>query len=64
MNNLNAQYKPDPRISGTLEQIAGDIVATRKLGASELLFDVQFSPGVEGVDDIVARMEQLWQVAK
>lgn len=50
--------------TGTLEQIAGDIVATRKLGASELLFDVQFSPGVEGVDDIVARMEQLWQVAK
>jgi probable F420-dependent oxidoreductase len=50
--------------AGTLEQIAGDIMATRKLGAAELLFDVQFSPGVEGVDDIVARMEQLWQVAK
>jgi probable F420-dependent oxidoreductase len=50
--------------TGTLEQIAGDIVATRKLGAAELFFDVQFSPGVEGVDDIVARLEQLWQVAK
>jgi alkanesulfonate monooxygenase SsuD/methylene tetrahydromethanopterin reductase-like flavin-dependent oxidoreductase (luciferase family) len=50
--------------SGTLEQIAGDIVATRKLGAAELLFDVQFSPGVETVDDIVARMEQLWHVAR
>ncbi|MGE5443833.1 MAG: hypothetical protein ACM3SR_04430, partial [Ignavibacteriales bacterium] len=50
--------------TGTLEQIAGDIVATRKLGAAELFFDVQFSPGVEGVDDIVARLEQLRQAAK
>ena len=50
--------------SGTLEQIAGDIVATRKLGAAELLLDVQFSPGIETVEDIVARMEQLWHVAR
>lgn len=50
--------------TGTLEQIAGDIMLTRKLGAAELLFDVQFSPGVEGVDDIVVRLEQLWQIAK
>jgi len=40
------------------------IVATQKLGAAELLFDVRFSPGVEAVDDIVARAEQLWHVAK
>jgi probable F420-dependent oxidoreductase len=50
--------------TGTIEQIAGDIVATRKLGAAELFLDIQFSPSVEGVDDIVARMEQLWRVAK
>jgi probable F420-dependent oxidoreductase len=50
--------------TGTLEQIADDVVATRKLGTAELLFDVQFSLGVEAVDDIVARMEQLWQVAR
>ncbi len=50
--------------TGSLEQIAGDIAATRKLGAAELLFDVQFSPGVEAVDDIVSLAEQLWQVAK
>lgn len=50
--------------TGSLEQIAGDIVATRKLGAAELLFDVQFSPGVEAVDDIVSLAGQLWQVAK
>jgi probable F420-dependent oxidoreductase len=50
--------------TGSLEQIAGDVAATRELGAAELLFDVQFSPGVERVDDIVARMEQLWELSK
>jgi alkanesulfonate monooxygenase SsuD/methylene tetrahydromethanopterin reductase-like flavin-dependent oxidoreductase (luciferase family) len=50
--------------TGTLEQIADDVVARRKLGATELLFDVQVSPGVEAVDDIVARMEQLWEISK
>jgi probable F420-dependent oxidoreductase len=50
--------------TGTLEQIAKDVVATRQVGAAELLFDVQFSPGVETVDDMISRMEQLWQVAK
>ena len=38
--------------TGTLDQIARDVAATRKLGAAELLFDVQFSPGVETADDI------------
>ena len=50
--------------TGTLEQIAQDVAATRKLGAAELLFDVQFSPGVETAHDIAARMEQLWRVVK
>ena len=50
--------------TGTLDQIADDVVATRKLGAAEILFDVQFSPGVEAADDIITRMEQVWQVAK
>lgn len=50
--------------TGTLEQLADDVAATRKLGAAELLFDVQWSPGVETVDHIVARMEQLWRVAR
>jgi probable F420-dependent oxidoreductase len=50
--------------TGALEQIAGDVAETRKLGAAEIVFDVQFSPGVETVDDIVARMEQLYQVSK
>jgi probable F420-dependent oxidoreductase len=49
--------------TGTLEQIAGDVATTRKLGAAELVLDVQFSPGANTVDDIVAGMEQLWQGA-
>lgn len=49
--------------TGTLEQIARDVAATRELGTSEILFDVQFSPGVDSVDHIVARMEQLRRIA-
>jgi probable F420-dependent oxidoreductase len=45
--------------TGSLDQIAGDIEATKKLGASELVCDVQFSPGVETVDDILRRMEEI-----
>jgi hypothetical protein len=48
---------------GSLEQIAGDIAATRSLGAAELLFDVQFSPEIKGTDDILKRLEQLRQAA-
>jgi probable F420-dependent oxidoreductase len=45
--------------SGTLDQIAGDIAATRKLGASELVFDVQFSPNVRSLEDILDNLEGL-----
>jgi probable F420-dependent oxidoreductase len=50
--------------TGTLEQIADDVVATRKLGVAELLFDVQFSPDVKTVNDIVGRAAELRQVAR
>ena len=50
--------------SGTLEQIAEDVKATQKLGAAEIVLDVQFSPGVETANDVVSRMEELWRVAK
>jgi alkanesulfonate monooxygenase SsuD/methylene tetrahydromethanopterin reductase-like flavin-dependent oxidoreductase (luciferase family) len=50
--------------SGTLEQIAEDVKATQKLGAAEIVLDVQFSPGVETANDVVSRMGQLWQIAK
>ena len=66
----NAEFSDTPinkdraDFTGALEQIAGDVAETRQLGAAEIVFDVQFSPGVETVDDIVARMEQLYQVSK
>ncbi len=50
--------------TGTLEQIADDVAAARRIGAAELLFDVHFSPGVETLDDILARIEHIWQVAR
>ena len=50
--------------TGTLEQIADDVKTTQKLGAAEIVFDAQFSPGVETARDIITRMEDLWRVAK
>jgi probable F420-dependent oxidoreductase len=50
--------------TGTLDQIADDLIAARKLGAAEIVVYAQFSPDVETAKDIVARMEELWRVAK
>jgi len=50
--------------TGTLEQIAEDIKAAQKLGVAEIVLDVQFSSGVETAGDVVARMEELWRIAK
>lgn len=50
--------------TGTLEQIAEDVTIARKVGAAEIVVDVQFSPGVETAEHIIARMEELWRVAK
>jgi probable F420-dependent oxidoreductase len=49
--------------TGTLDQIAGDIATTRKLGANEVVLDVQFSPDVEVLDDMLRRMEELKRAA-
>jgi probable F420-dependent oxidoreductase len=49
--------------AGTLDQIAGDIATTRSMGASELVFDVQFSPEMKGTDVMLERLEQLRLVA-
>lgn len=45
--------------SGTAEQIAGDMAAARDLGASELILDVTFDPGVKSLSDILDRLELL-----
>jgi probable F420-dependent oxidoreductase len=50
--------------TGSLEQIAADIQATMKVGASELVCDVQFSPGIETINDILKRMDEIRTMAK
>jgi probable F420-dependent oxidoreductase len=50
--------------TGSLEQIAEDVTTARKLGAAEVVISAQFSPGVETAKDLVARMEELWRIAK
>jgi hypothetical protein len=50
--------------AGTLEQIGEDVKTTQKLGAAEIVFDVQFSPGVESANNSVTRMDSLWRVIK
>lgn len=65
----NCEFSASPAASGradftgTLEQIAADIAATRKLGANELVFDVQFSPDLRSVDDVLRRLEELRRAA-
>jgi len=58
MDNERADF------TGTLEQIKGDIAATQELGATDLLFDVQFSSGADSVDQMVEWMEQLRELAR
>src|SRR5262245_47209443 len=48
-----------PDFNGTLEQVAGDIAAARKLGAHELVLDVQFSKDVDTLDNMLRRMKEL-----
>ena len=50
--------------TGTVEQIAEDFAAARKLGATELAIYAQFLPDGESAKDLVGRMEGLWRIAK
>jgi probable F420-dependent oxidoreductase len=49
--------------TGTLEQVGEDIQATRALGPTELVLDVQFSPDIRTVEDILNRMQDLKSIA-
>jgi probable F420-dependent oxidoreductase len=49
--------------TGTLDQVASDISAVKKLGAAELVLDLQFSPDIKNVEDVLKRMEQLRHAA-
>lgn len=50
--------------AGTQGQIASDVSALRKLGAAEIVFDVQFSPDVQTTSAMLARMEQLYTIGR
>jgi len=60
----SAHPKERADFTGSPDQIATDLEATKKLGASELVCDVQFSPGIETVGDILRRMEEIRAMAK
>jgi probable F420-dependent oxidoreductase len=49
--------------TGTLEQVASDISATRVIGASELCIDVTFDPAVQATEDFLSRMHLLYELA-
>lgn len=45
--------------SGNIEQVIQDTIAAEGIGATELLFDVQFSPGVDSIEDYLSVMKLL-----
>jgi hypothetical protein len=50
--------------TGTREQIAGDFATARKLDAAEIVIYAQFLAEGESAQNLVARMEDLWKIAK
>ena len=50
--------------TGSLEQIAQDFATARKLGAAEITIYAQFLSEDETTKNLVARMEDLWRIAK
>ncbi len=53
-----------PIFVGSAEQVKEDIVATRQLGAQEIVFNVLFSPDIGSTQDLLSRMEQLRTMAR
>jgi len=50
--------------TGSLEQIGEDFATARKVGAAEIAIYAQFLAPNETAEDLIARMEDLWRVAK
>ena len=50
--------------TGSLEQIGEDFATARKVGAAEIAIYAQFLAPDETAEDLIARMEDLWRVAK
>lgn len=66
LGNVEVHEKPRDGarmiFTGSLAQIAEDVAAVRKLGASELVLNVQFSPGLKSLDDLFSLTADLWKV--
>ena len=56
--------KERAEFTGSLDQIAEDFASARKVGAHELAIYAQFLSEGQTADDLVARMEKLWALAK
>jgi probable F420-dependent oxidoreductase len=50
--------------TGAPDQVEADIAATKRLGADEIIFNAQFSPGLESAEDLIALMERLWDMSQ
>ena len=50
--------------TGSLEQIGEDFATARKVGAAEIAIYAQFLAPNETAENLIARMEDLWRVAK
>ncbi len=53
-----------PIFEGSAEQIEADILATRRLGADELIFNALFSSDIGSTEDLLSRMEELWTMTR
>ncbi len=68
--SANVEFHPAPLgdnrpiFAGSAEQIEADTLATRQLGADELIFNALFSPDVSSTEDLLSRMEQLRTMAR
>ena len=66
----NVEFHPTPLgedrpiFVGSAEQIESDILATRQLGAHELIFNALFSPDLDSTEDLLSLMKQLRTMAQ
>ena len=50
--------------TGTLEQIAEDVAATKRIDADAFVVDMQFSPDVTTTADYIRRMKDFWDLTQ
>lgn len=66
----NVEFHPTPLgedrpiFVGSAEQIESDILATRQVGADELIFNALFSPDLDSTEDLLSLMKQLRTMAQ